>query len=494
MEHKNYFLGIDLGSSSVKVSILDGHDSSCIESVTFPENEMPIESLHLGWAEQDPLYWWDCVVECINTLNKKIDFNLIDAIGISYQMHGLVALDINGKPVRPSIIWCDSRAVDIGKNAHDNLDSKIISDHLLNSPGNFTASKLKWVKDNELEIYKSIHKIMLPGDYIAYKFTGEMNTTESGLSEAIMWDFNRGTLSKDLIKCYDIDEKMIPEVVSSFGNHGEILGDISDLFGFRKDVKLTYRAGDQPNNAFSLNALNPGEIAATAGTSAVIYSVTDKNIYDKSNRINTFLHCNNSKSKTRNGLLLCINGCGIAYSWLRKLLKGRSYNDLNLSAINTSIGSENLKFYPFGNGSERLFNNKELGSHFIDLNFNVHDETHLIRSVQEGIAFSMCYGIEMLKGLGVEVNTIRVGNANLFLSMLFREAFVNTSRVDLEIYDTNGSEGAARAAALGIGYYSNDKEAFNNLKLITKLKPDKELVARYSSHYDEWKNFLPNFY
>ena len=494
MERINYFLGIDLGSSSVKISILDGSDSNCIESVSFPENEMSIESPNIGWAEQDPLYWWYCVGECINILNKKIDFKLIDAIGISYQMHGLVALDIYGKPVRPSIIWCDSRAVEIGKKTHNDFDSKIISKHLLNSPGNFTASKLKWVKDNEPEIYNSIHKIMLPGDYIAYKFTGKITTTESGLSEAIMWDFEKGEISNDLIKHYDIDKNMIPKALSSFGNHGNIKDDISHLFGFRKGVKLTYRAGDQPNNAFSLNALNPGEIAASAGTSAVIYSVTDKNIYDKNNRINTFLHCNNSKSKTRNGLLLCINGCGIAYSWLRKLLKQKDYNDLNLSTINTSIGSDNLKFYPFGNGSERLFDNKDLGSHFINLNFNVHDETHLIRSVQEGIAFSMCYGIEMLKDLGVSVKTIRVGNANLFLSMLFREAFVNTSRVDLEIYDTNGSEGAARAAALGVGYYSNDKEAFNNLKLITKLKPDKELVARYSSHYNEWKNFLPNFY
>ena len=494
MNHKNYFLGIDLGSSSVKVSILDGHDSDCVESVNFPENEMSIESLKLGWAEQDPLYWWECVTECLNILNQKIDFKLIDAIGISYQMHGLVALDVNGKPVRASIIWCDSRAVDIGKKTHDDFDSNIISNHLLNSPGNFTASKLKWVKDNEPKIYNSIHKIMLPGDYIAYRFTGKMNTTESGLSEAILWDFDKGKISKDLIKYYGIDENLIPKAISSFGNHGIILDGISDLFGFRKDVKLTYRAGDQTNNAFSLNALNPGEIAATAGTSAVIYSVTDKNIYDSNNRINTFLHCNNLSTKKRNGLLLCINGCGIAYSWLRKLLKERNYNDLNLSAINTSIGSENVKFYPFGNGSERLFNNKDLGSHFINLNFNIHNETHLIRSVQEGIAFSMCYGIEILKDLGVEVKTIRVGNSNLFLSMLFREAFVNTSGIDLEIYDTNGSQGAARAAALGIGYYSNEKEAFNNLKLITKLKPNKSLQKKYFKYYSGWKKILSNFY
>ena len=403
-------------------------------------------------------------------------------------------LDKSGNPLRNSIIWCDSRAVEIGNETNKKLNHRIISRHLLNSPGNFTASKLKWVKDNESEIYNSIYKIMLPGDYIAYKLTGKMNTTESGLSEAIMWDFKLGKISKDLIKYYDFKDSLFPEIIPSFGDHGNILKEIAHTYGFKDVVKLTYRAGDQPNNAFSLNVLNPGEIAASAGTSAVIYSVTDKLIYDVNDRINTFLHCNNSKDRKRNGLLLCINGSGIAFSWLKKLLRAKEYNDLNLSAINSPLGSENLKFYPFGNGAERLYNNREMGSHFIDLNFNIHNETHLIRSVQEGIAYSMCYGIELLKDLGVKINNVRVGNANLFLSMLFREVFVNSTGIELEIYDTNGSDGSARAAALAIGYYSNEQEAFNNLKLITKLKPSNKLEDSYRGYYEKWKNFLPNFY
>ena len=489
----DYFLGIDLGSSSVKVSILDGKKGKSIISCNYPEKEMDIFSLQSGWAEQDPDYWWECVVSCFKKLNKKIDFSLIASVGISYQMHGLVLIDKNGKSLRKSIIWCDSRAVDIGKKANESIKSEVISKNLLNSPGNFTASKLKWVMENEPDLYKSIFKIMLPGDYIAYKLTNKINTTESGLSEGILWDFKNKNVSSDLVSYFGFKKDLLPSVLSSFNNHGSISKNISKSFGFKKNTQITYKAGDQPNNAFSLNVLHPGEIAATAGTSAVIYAVTDKNIYDKNERINTFLHCNNSIDNNRNGLLLCINGSGIAYSWLKKILNSGDYNDLNLSAINSPIGSKNLKFYPFGNGAERILKNKEIGANLMNLNFNMHNQMDLIRSVQEGVAFSMNYGIESLKNLGVEFKKIKVGNSNLFLSMLFREAFVNTSGIELEIYDTNGSEGAARAAALGIGYYANEKDAFKNLKLISKLKPKKSLREKYLNYYSDWKKHLSNF-
>ena len=493
MNKADYFLGIDLGSSSVKMSVFDGGKGKTIISCSYPDNEMNIFSPKSGWAEQEPDYWLECIITCFKILNKKIDFSLIASIGISYQMHGLVLLDKNGKILRPSIIWCDSRAVDIGKKASEKLDSKIISSHLLNSPGNFTASKLKWIMNNQPKIYNSIYKVMLPGDYIAYRLTGNMSTTESGLSEGILWDFKNKNISNDVISYFGFKRDLFPPILSSFGDHGYISKKISKTFGFNENTKLTYRAGDQPNNAFSLNVLYPGEIAATAGTSAVIYAVTDKNIYDKNERINTFLHCNNSTHKNRNGLLLCINGSGIAYSWFKKNLNSGDYNDLNLSAINSPIGSKNLKFYPFGNGSERILKNKEIGANLINLNFNVHDRMDLIRSVQEGVAFSMNYGIESLKNLGVEFKKIKVGNSNLFLSMLFREAFVNTSGIELEIYDTNGAEGAARAAALGIGYYANEKDAFKNLKLISKLKPQNSLREKYLNYYSDWKKHLSNF-
>ena len=482
-----YFLGIDLGSSAVKVTIFDALVGRTIDSVTYPDKEMKIVSKELGWAEQDPNYWWQCIEKGLLKLKTKNNMEAIISVGISYQMHGLVAVDTNGDPIIPSIIWCDSRAVEIGKKAEIKIKGEVLKNQILNSPGNFTASKLRWVYENDKKSFSKIYKIMLPGDFIIFKMTGKISTTPSGLSEGIMWDYNSNSVSNEILDVFDISKSLIPDIVDSIGNQGDLSDKICDKFGFNKNIKISYRAGDQPNNAFSLNVLNPGEIAATAGTSAVIYCVTDKNIYDSDNRINTFLHCNNSISKKRNGLLLCINGSGIAYSWIKSLLNESSYKVMDEKSENID-SSKGLKFYPFGNGAERLFQNKNIGSHLLGLNFNIHNNSHIIRATLEGIAYSMTYGIELLREFGVSVNTVKVGNANLFLSRLFRDAFVNSSNVKLQLYDTNGSEGAARGAALGSGFYNSEKDAFSKLNMIKEIHPVNDKF--YKGEYESWKNFL----
>ena len=482
-----YFLGIDLGSSAVKITIFDASAGRSIDTVTYPEKEMKIISKELGWAEQDPNYWWQCIESGLLKLKARNNMKDIMSIGVSYQMHGLVAIDSDGNPIIPSIIWCDSRAVEIGKKAEKKIKREVLENQILNSPGNFTASKLRWVYENDKDSFSKIYKIMLPGDFIAFKMTGKISTTPSGLSEGVMWDYHSNSVNNEILEVYDIDKSIIPDIVDNIGNQGYLSEEICDKFGFRRKIKISYRTGDQPNNAFSLNVLNPGEIAATAGTSAVVYCVTDKNIYDKDGRINTFIHCNNSNLKKRNGLLLCINGSGIAYSWIKSVLKESSYKEMDEKS-EVIDDSEGLKFYPFGNGTERLFNNKNIGSHLVGLNFNTHNHSHIIRSTLEGIAFSMTYGIELLREFGVSVNTVRVGNANLFLSKLFRDAFVNSANVKLQLYDTNGSEGAARGAALGSGFYNTEKDAFSKLKMIKEIHPIKG--EDNMSEYVNWKNFL----
>ena len=487
MSQPVYFLGIDLGSSSVKTTLFDPAKGTTIDSITYPEKEMKIISKEKGWAEQDPNYWWECIEKSLINLKSRNEMRSIKSIGISYQMHGLVALDKNGETLMPSIIWCDSRAVDIGKKAEKEINKGVLESHILNSPGNFTASKIKWVMENDSDVYSKIYKIMLPGDYVAYKFTGKISTTASGLSEGTMWNFKNNSVSSEILNHYDIDTKLIPGLVDSIGNQGAVSEEICNKFGFNNDTQITYRTGDQLNNAFSLNVLNPGEIAATAGTSAVIYSVTDKNIYDSNNRINTFLHCNNTKSNKRNGLLLCINGSGIAFSWIKSLLNESSYKEMDFKSESVK-SSEGVQFYSFGNGAERLFKNKKIDSHLIGLDFNIHSKSHIIRAVLEGIAFSLTYGIELLRKFGVYVNTVRVGNANLFLSKVFREAFVSSAQVKLQLFDTNGSEGAARGAALGQGYYNDEKDAFSQLKMISEIDPTGEKF--YKEEYRNWKKFL----
>lgn len=487
-------LGFDIGSSSIKASLINADTGELVSSANSPEQEMKINSPHPDWAEQHPDTWWLHVVSATKKMFSKgsLDDYEILGIGISYQMHGLVLVDKNQEVLRPSIIWCDSRAVEIGDKAFSDLGSDYCLTNCLNSPGNFTASKLKWVKDNEPEIYSRIYKIMLPGDFIAMKLTGEIHTTISGLSEGIFWNFTEKNISDEVIDYYGLDKKLLADTVPTFGKQGNLKTEAAKELDLEEGIPVSYRAGDQPNNALSLNVLNPGEIASTAGTSGVIYGVTDKNVYDDLSRVNTFAHVNYSNEKINNGVLLCINGTGIQYSWIKKNILGDAFNyeQLNEFASEVEIGSEGLLCHPFGNGAERVLRNKNVNGHFSGINFNIHDKRHLIRAAQEGIVFSFRYGLDVMKEIGLEFKVIKAGYSNLFQSKVFREAFVNTCNVNLEIYNTDGSQGAARGAGIGIGYFTSNEDAFKGLKVIEKLNPEMELVKKYDSVYNIWKSDL----
>jgi xylulokinase len=487
-------LGYDIGSSSIKASLIDADTGELVASGISPEQEMKIDSPQIGWAEQHPETWWKHVVTATQKILSELSSQSyeIAGIGISYQMHGLVTVDKNQTVLRPSIIWCDSRAVEIGNKAFDDIGTEYLLANCLNSPGNFTASKLKWVKDNQPEIYSKIDKIMLPGDYVAMKLSGEIHTTISGLSEGIFWDFNKKQLADELMRYYGLEQDLIPEIVPTFGMQGELTSNAAAELGLNPGIPVAYRAGDQPNNALSLNVLSPGEIASTAGTSGVIYGVTNKNISDPDSRVNTFAHVNYSEEQPNKGVLLCINGTGIQYSWLKQnILDNKyTYENLNEFASNIEIGSDGLRCYPFGNGAERVLKNHDIQANFSGINFNIHKKEHLIRAAQEGIAFSFRYGLDVMKSIGMEFDVIKAGYSNLFQSRVFREAFVNTCNVDLEIYNTDGSQGAARGAGIGIRYYSSPGEAFKGLKVIEKLQPGSELVKKYHSAYQHWKENL----
>ncbi|WP_017446989.1 xylulokinase [Gayadomonas joobiniege] len=489
-----YLLGLDIGSSSTKASILDSQSGQCIASTHYPKTELSITSEQAGFAEQDPEVWWQCVQAACKALFAldHVDASLIKAIGISYQMHGLVCVDKAQQVLRPSIIWCDSRAVNIGQQAFAQLGEQRCLQTLLNSPGNFTASKLKWVKENQPEIFEKIDKFMLPGDFIAMKLTGEVTTTASGLSEGTLWDFEKQDIAEHLMQHYGFDANLIPTIVPSFGAQGQISAQSANLLGLSPDVQVCYRAGDQPNNALSLNVMRDGEIAATAGTSGVIYAVTDKNAYDPKSRVNTFKHVSEPSQADSNGVLLCVNGTGRLYSWIRSLLaetgQNPDYESLNTLAAGVPIGSEGLVVHPFGNGAERVLENQNPGGQFHHLDFNRHQLGHLMRASQEGIVFALKYGFDVLKNMGVQGEVIRAGKGNMFLSPVFREAFVNTCQIPVELYQTDGAEGAARGAGLGLGVFKNRDEMVAGLKLNECIEPASDKVVAYQNAYQQWLN------
>jgi xylulokinase len=492
---KKLLLGYDIGSSSIKASFINAETGELVATASSPEVEMKIDSPQAGWAEQDPETWWQHVIISTKKMFDKIlgeSYEII-GIGISYQMHGLVMVNKKHEVIYPSIIWCDSRAVDVGNFAFSKLGKGYCLGSCLNSPGNFTASKLKWVKDNEPEIYSKVYKIMLPGDYIAMKLTDQINTTISGLSEGILWDFKEMKIADDLVEYYGLDKNMFADLVPTFGLQAKVTSKAANELGLKPGIPIAYRAGDQPNNALSLNVLHPGEIAATAGTSGVIYGVAEKNIYDPESRVNTFAHVNYTKEHPNVGVLLCINGTGIQYNWLKQNIfeNKYSYNELNDFAANVEIGSNGIQCFPFGNGTERVLKNVDFHGSFSGINFNIHQKGHLIRAAQEGIVYTFRYGLDVMKNIGMEFSVIRAGDSNLFQSRVFKEAFVNTCNVNLEIYNTDGSQGAARGAGIGTGFYSKE-EAFKGLKVIERLSPREELINKYDSFYQKWKNNLNN--
>jgi xylulokinase len=492
-----YFLGYDVGSSSVKASLVNGETGECVASDFFPKQEMKISADKAGWAEQHPDLWWENLKLANKSVLESSGVNPknIEAIGISYQMHGLVVVDKDKNVLRPSIIWCDSRAAEIGDKAFDQLGGERCLSSLLNSPGNFTASKLMWVKENEPDVYAKIDKIMLPGDYIAMRLTGECTTTISGLSEGMFWDFKTNGISKMLMDHYGFSESVIPEIRPTFSEQGKVSAAVAKEFGLAEGTKVTYRGGDQPNNALSLNVLNPGEIATTAGTSGVVYGVSDEVKYDPYSRVNTFAHVNHTPEQNRLGVLLCVNGTGILNSWMNKNVGNQVYDyvQMNELAAKAPIGSEGVSVLPFGNGAERLLKNKYIGSQISGVSFNTHTQGHLFRAAQEGIVFSFNYGMEIMKQIGIEAQVIRAGKANMFLSPIFRDTLAGISGATIELYNTDGSVGAARGAAVGSGFYKSFAEAFGSLKKLETIEPDTSKKAQYEDAYGSWKELLGRF-
>jgi xylulokinase len=488
-----YTIGYDIGSSSVKIALVEADTNKSIAVVTEPQDEMPIHAEKAHWAEQNPQMWWDHLCTGTQRILKEnsLHSSQILAVGISYQMHGLVVLDKHKELLRDSIIWCDSRAVNIGEKAAEEIGEAKFGAHLFNAPGNFTASKLKWVKENEPELYSKVAYYMLPGDYIAFKLTGEIATTINGLSEGMLWDFKEKKVANWLLKHYGIDPDLTPPLVNNFENQGKVTDEGAAQSGLPKGIPIRYRAGDQPNNALALNILKPGEVAATGGTSGVLFAVSDRNSSKEFYRVNHFAHVNYTAQNSLIGTLLCVNGAGIQYSWLRRMANHTDFNTMNDLAEKVAVGSEGLINLPFGNGAERMLYNKTPGAQFSNLNLNQHQQGHLFRSALEGIAFAFAYGMEIMQEDALNIKVVRAGNDNLFRSSIFANTVSSLIGQPIEIYNTTGAVGAARAAAVEQGGLEDYSQSISSIDRISEVTPIKENEA-YKMAYQKWKIELQN--
>lgn len=488
-----YLLGYDIGSSSVKAALVDADNGKTVASDFFPKTEAPIKALHAGWAEQSPLSWWSYLKDATRSVlaASGISPDEIGAIGISYQMHGLVAVDRDQNLLRDAIIWCDSRGVAYGQKACAEVGADRCMSHLLNSPGNFTATKLMWLKENEPRVFEKIYKVMLPGDYIAMKLTSEICTTVEGLSEYILWDFKDNAPADFMLDYFGFPHSLLPEIKPTFGIQGYVTPEAARELGLRASIPVTYRAGDQPNNALSLNVFNPGEIASTAGTSGVVYGINDKIEADPLSRVNCFAHVNHARPAPRIGVMACINGTGILNNWVRKNLAGGEigYAAMNELAASVAPGSDGVTVLPFGNGAERVLGNRQIGCSFHGINFNIHTTAHIIRASQEGIVFSLMYGMEIMAEMGMKIEKIHAGKANMFLSPVFRQTLADVSGATILLFDTDGAAGAAKGAGIGIGVYHDNVEAFGSLPKEMEVTPDGD-CEQVKEAYHRWRAIL----
>lgn len=490
-----YLLGYDIGSSSVKAALVDADSGVCVASDFYPKTEAPIKAVCQGWAEQNPADWWKYLKEATASVLAKsnVDPVEIKAIGISYQMHGLVAVDKDRNVLRDAIIWCDSRGVPYGEKAFSEIGAEKCLSHLLNSPGNFTAAKLRWLKEEEPETYAKIYKVMLPGDYIAMRLTGEICTTPEGLSEYMLWDFQTNSPASFLMDYYGFDAGLFPEVKPTFSEQGRLTKEAAEELGLAAGTPVTYRAGDQPNNALSLNVFNPGEIASTAGTSGVVYGINDTVAYDRQSRVNNFAHVNHTANQTRIGVMTCISGTGILNTWIKRNVapQGIDYAEMNELAAKAPVGSLGVTILPFGNGAERVLGNRQVECSFHGINFNIHNRSHVLRAAQEGIVFSFMYGMEIMESMGLKIDRIHAGNANMFLSPIFRDTLASVSGATIALVDTDGAAGAAKGAGIGAGIYRDNREAFGTLRVLGLIEPASDRTP-YLEAYARWKNILEN--
>jgi xylulokinase len=483
-------IGYDIGSSFVKAALVDVETGRPIARARVPEAEISIDALQIGWAEQDPNLWWQYLCDATKKLlsDAQIKADQISSIGISYQMHGLVLVDRDLNPLRKSIIWCDSRATHFGEKAFEKLGKDYCKDHLLNSPGNFTASKLAWVIENEPELYQKAHKLMLPGDFLAAKLSGEMQTTVTGLSEGIFWDFKNDQPSKALFDHYQMDQSLVPEVVDNFTVQATVSSSGTQATGLKEGTPITYRAGDQPNNAYTLGARKAGDVVATGGTSGVVYALTDQLSGQELTKVNTFAHVDYQPQKKIFGKLLNLNGAGIQYRWLHQLMGELGYDKLNEMAQQAPIGSNGLQVFPFGNGAERMLDNKVVNGHISNINFNIHDNNHMVRATLEGIAFAMIYGIEILKNDGVIIENLKVGNDNLFLSDVFSKTIADTLGISIQMLEATGAEGAAKASI----DRANQTQSNNNINITKTINPNPKLRDESIASFEKWRTQLFN--
>ena len=483
-----YLLGFDVGSSSVKASLVNADSGKCVATAFFPEKEAPIMAVKAGWAEQDPQMWWDNAKLSLKKIMVEAGATAeeIKAIGISYQMHGLVCVDKNLKALRPSIIWCDSRAVPYGEKAFKDLGADQCLSHLLNSPGNFTAAKLAWVKENEPENFKKIKKIMLPKDYLAYKLSGTFCTDYSDASGMLLLDVKNRKWSKEMCDICGITEDMLPKLFDSFEKVGELKHDLAAELGLRDGVVIAAGAGDNAAAAVGTGTVGNNKCNISLGTSGTIFMSSDSFAVDSNNALHSFDHADGHFHLM--GCMLSAASCN--KWWMDEILKTKDYADEQKGI--DKLGENHVFFLPYLMGERSPWNNPNARATFTGITMDTTRED-MTQAVLEGVAFATRDMYEVAKSIGVAPKRTMIcgGGAK---SPLWRRMIANILNVEVDVpsCEEGPGMGGAMLAMVACGAYKSVEEAAAAIVKVDKTeKPDPELVAKYEARYQQFKTIYP---
>lgn len=478
-----YFIGVDLGTSSVKILVMDA-EGNIIKETT---NHYPLNFPKPLWSEQNPQDWLEQSLIGIKESIASLDASKVDAIGFSGQMHGLVLLDEHDSVIRPAILWNDQRST----KETDYLNEEIGIDRLTNYTGNiafpgFTAPKLLWVKENEPEHFERIRKIMLPKDYLAYKMTGSFSTDYADASGTLYLDVESKEWSKSMMDIMGISEKVLPKLYESYESIGLLNKDVSEYLGTGA-VKVIIGSGDQACAAVGGGVVSKGRCTISLGTSGVVFIHSDTFIKDPNNGLHAFCHANGDYH-----LMGCmLSAAGSLKWWVEEVLKSDDYNHLVDEASDVPIDN-GLYFLPYLMGERSPHNDPDARGVFWGLNLT-HGRAGMTRAVIEGVSFALRDSFEIVKSLDQPVDEIRInggGSKNDFWCQMIADV-LGTKVVRLET-DAGPAYGAAILAAVGAGKFKSVKEACDKLITTTdSFIPDPLNVERYNKKYESFSKLYP---
>lgn len=490
-----YLLGIDIGTSGTKTVLFDV-DANTICSKTC---EYPLYQEHNGWAEQDPLDWWNATVEGIYYVisTSKIDSKQIKGIGLSGQMHGLVMLDSNGKPLRKSIIWCDQRT---GKEVED-MNRLLTPQKIINITANpaltgFTAAKILWVKKNEPEIYKKCSHILLPKDYIRYMLTGEFATEVSDASGMQLMNVGKRDWSDEILDPLGIDRSLLGKMYESPDVTGEVHNKAALATGLAIGTIVVGGAGDNPAAAIGTGIVSEGNAFTTIGTSGVVYAISDKVAIDKKGRVHTL--CASVPGKWT--VMSCTQAAGLSLQWLRNNVCSEEvdlasklgidpYEIMTAMAREVPIGADKLIYLPYLMGERSPHPDPDCRGTFFGLSA-IHQRAHLIRAVLEGISYSQLECVDVFREMGVSIDNMMIcgGGAR---SNVWRQMFADLYGCPVSTIkaEQGGALGVAILAGVGAGIYKDLEETCSRLIVKNQThSPVMENNKEYKKYYKLYKD------